>query len=122
MKKIGILGSGVVGTTLAAGFIKHGYEVKIGTRDPKKLEEWLSDNPEATVGSFEETAQFGEHIVLAVRGSVAKEVLAAAGSNSLHGKVILDATNPIADAAPEDGVLSFFTSLDKSLLEELQES
>lgn len=122
MNKIGILGSGVVGTTLAAGFIKHGYEVKIGTRDPKKLEEWLSNNPKATVGSFEETAQFGEYIVLAVRGSVAKEVLASAGSNNLSGKVILDATNPIADSAPEDGVLSFFTTLEKSLLEELQES
>ena len=38
--RIGIIGSGVVGKTLAAGFRKHGHEVEIGTREPDKLEEW----------------------------------------------------------------------------------
>ena len=40
MEKIGILGSGIVGQTLAGGFIKHGYEVMIGTRDTGK---WCRD-------------------------------------------------------------------------------
>jgi predicted dinucleotide-binding enzyme len=38
--KVGIIGSGVVGQTLAAGFLKHGHQVEIGTRDPAKLKEW----------------------------------------------------------------------------------
>ena len=38
-KKIGIIGSGIVGQTLANGFLKHGYEVMIGTNTPAKREE-----------------------------------------------------------------------------------
>ena len=38
--KVGIIGSGVVGQTLAAGFLKHGHQVEIGTRDPAKLKDW----------------------------------------------------------------------------------
>ena len=37
--KIGLLGSGVVATTLGAGFLKHGHDVTLGTRDPAKLAE-----------------------------------------------------------------------------------
>ena len=37
MKKIGLLGSAVVGQTLAQGFKQHGYEVRIGSRSPAKL-------------------------------------------------------------------------------------
>ena len=122
MTKIGIIGSGVVGTTLASGFLKHGYEVKIGSRDPKKLENWLSENPDGSIGGFEETAAFGDILVLAVKGTIAKEALNLLGADNINGKIILDATNPIADAAPENGVLKFFTTLDKSLLEELQEA
>ena len=43
--KVGIIGSGVVGQTLAAGFVKHGHQVEIGTRDPAKLEDWSAKNP-----------------------------------------------------------------------------
>jgi len=42
------------------------------------------------------------------------------GIENLDGKTIIDATNPIADVPPENGVLKFFTTLDKSLMEELQ--
>ena len=50
--KIGILGSGDVGKTLAAGFIKHGHPVMIGTRTPDKLAEWKQKNPRGQIGSF----------------------------------------------------------------------
>jgi predicted dinucleotide-binding enzyme len=43
-----------------------------------------------------------------------------AGAENLRGKIVIDATNPIADAPPEAGVLRFFTSLDSSLMEQLQ--
>ncbi len=118
--KIGILGSGDVAKTLAAGFLKHGHEVTLGTRDMAKLAEFIKTNTKAKAGSFAEAAKFGETIVLAVKGSVAAQALESAGRGNLSGKTVVDATNPLADAAPENGVLKFFTNLDGSLLEELQ--
>ena len=119
--KVGILGSGVVGQTLANGFLKHGYEVMVGTRSPEKLAEWKAKaGKHGRVGSFAETAAFGEVLVLAAKGTAAKETLKLANAKQLNGKVILDATNPIADAPPQNGVLKFFTSLDQSLMEQLQ--
>jgi len=117
---IGVLGSGDVGRTLAAGLMKHGHEVMVGTRDPRKLEQWKEKHPTARIGTFAETAEFGDPIVLAVKGTAASEVLRAADPGDLAGKTVMDATNPIADAAPESGVLRFFTSLDESLMERLQ--
>jgi 8-hydroxy-5-deazaflavin:NADPH oxidoreductase len=118
--KIGVLGSGDVAKTLAGGFIKHGHETMVGTRDSAKLSEWAAKNPPAKVGSFSETAAFGEVIVLAVKGTASADALRAAGAANLAGKPVIDATNPIADAPPSNGVLKFFTSLDESLMERLQ--
>lgn len=118
--KIGVLGSGTVAQTLAGGFLKHGYEVMVGTRDAAKLAEWRGKNPKAHVGSFSETAAFGEALILAVKGTVAADVLRAAGSKNLNGKLVIDACNPIADEPPKKGVLKFFTTLDESLIERLQ--
>src|SRR3989344_3170204 len=112
--KIGILGSGPVGKALANGFTKHGHEVMLGTRNPEKL------NKEIKVGSFSETASFGDIIVLAVKGTAAKEVLRSI-KERINNKTIIDTTNPIADKPPVNGVLQFFTSLDNSLMEQLQE-
>jgi predicted dinucleotide-binding enzyme len=119
--KVGVIGSGDVGKALAAGFLKHGHEVMVGTREPAKLTEWLKANPNAKVGSLSETAAFGDVVVLAVKGSVASEALRAAGSQNLEGKLVIDACNPIADAPPVNGVLKYFTTFDQSLMEQLQE-
>ncbi len=118
--KFGILGSGGVGTTLAGGFIKHGHEVMIGTRNPANLADWKAKHAAARIGSVADAAAFGETIVLAVKGSAASDVLRAAGAASLSGKTIIDTTNPISDAPPRNGVLGYFTSLDESLMERLQ--
>src|SRR5437867_558622 len=118
--KIGILGSGDVAKSLAAGFLAHGHEPMLGTRDRGKLEGWVAQNPKGAVGSFADAARFGELLVLAVKGTVAAEALRAAGIINLAGKPVIDATNPIADAPPANGVLKFFTSLDDSLMERLQ--
>lgn len=117
--KIGVIGSGDVGQVLASGFLKHGYEVMIGTRDASKLAAWAKANPQGRVGGFVETARFGEVVLLAVKGAVAADALAAAGANALAGKIVIDATNPIG-GAPQNGVLKFFTDLDESLMERLQ--
>ena len=118
--KVGILGSGAVARSLAAGFLKHGHEVTLGTRNPAKLQEWSGQNPKAVIGSAADAAAFGELLVLAVKGSVAADVLRAAGPANFAGKAIVDTSNPIADAAPVNGVLRYFTSLDESLMERLQ--
>jgi len=87
--KIGILGSGDVGKTLAAGFIKHGHPIMIGTRTPDKLAEWKQKNPRGQIGSFEDAAKFAEVVVLAVKGTVARDALLAAGDSNLTGKIVI---------------------------------
>ena len=60
--KVGILGSGIVGRVLGAGFLKHGHPVMIGTRDLEKadLQQWVLETPGAAAGSFKEAASFSE--------------------------------------------------------------
>jgi len=118
--KIGVLGSGDVAQTLAAGFARHGHDTMIGTRDRAKLADWAAKNRACKVGTFSDTATFGEAVVLAVKGTAAADALRAAGAANLAGKVVIDATNPIADDPPVNGVLKFFTGLDESLMERLQ--
>lgn len=119
--KIGILGSGDVAKTLAAGFQQHGHDVMVGTREPARLAEWAAANAAVRIGSFADTAAFGDIALLAVKGSAAEAALKAAdASRHLAGKVLIDATNPIADAPPDNGVLRFFTTLDDALMERLQ--
>ena len=118
--KVGVLGSGDVAKALAGGFIKHGHQVMLGTRDTGKLADFVAKHQGAKAGSFADAAKFGEVVVLAVKGSVALDALKSAGAANLSGKPVIDATNPIADAPPENGVLKFFTSLDQSLMERLQ--
>ena len=118
--KVGILGSGDVAQALARGFLDRGDSVTMGTRTAAKLADWAKQNPRARVASFAECAKTAELVVLAVKGSVAAEALRAAGQDNLAGKCVLDATNPIADAPPANGVLKFFTTLDESLMERLQ--
>jgi predicted dinucleotide-binding enzyme len=118
-KKIGILGSGAVAQVLAAGFLKYGYQVTVGTRDNEKLKVWLSKNTNAVVGSFDDAAKFGSTIVLAVKGTVAEGLVKELAPH-LAGKTIIDTTNPIADAPPVNGVLRYFTAMNESLMERLQ--
>lgn len=118
--KVGVLGSGVVAATLASGFLKHGHEVLLGSRTPEKLKEWAGANPNGKTGNFADAAAFGEVVVLAVKGSAAWEALRRAGAENLAGKVVIDSCNPIADGPPANGVLRFFTSMNESLMEQLQ--
>lgn len=118
--KVGILGSGDVAKALASGFTKHGHQVVMGTRDQAKLKDWAGQHRIARVASFADAAKLGELAVLAVKGTVALDALRAAGAANLAGKPVIDATNPLADAPPVNGVLKYFTSLEESLMERLQ--
>jgi len=119
MARFGVLGSAVVGQTLARGLTAHGHDARIGSRSPDKLAEF-SRTAAVPAGTFAEVAVWAEHLVLAVAGTVALDVLAAADHANLRGKVVIDVTNPIAQAPPEDGVLRFFTGPNESLMERLQ--
>lgn len=118
--RLGVLGSGVVGKVLAAGFAKHGHEVMIGSRSPEQLVDWLQENPGVGSGFFGDAAAFADLIVLAVKGTAASKALELAGENNHARKPVIDATNPITDEPPVNGVLRFFTNLDESLMEQLQ--
>lgn len=121
MTKIGIIGSGAVAKALGSGFLKHGYEVMLGTSDASKLADWQNKTG-GQVGNFMEAADFGELLVLAVKGIHAESALERAGLENLSDKTILDATNPIDENRPPvNGVLHFFTDINHSLMERLQD-
>src|ERR1039457_4691741 len=114
--KIGVLGSGQVGQVLAAGFLKHGHSAMVGTRHPatEPMRKWLEQNPPGAVGTFEDTAKFGELLVLASLGRAAEEVIELGGKGNFSGKTLIDTTNPLAEAPPVKGVLPFFTGPNES--------
>jgi predicted dinucleotide-binding enzyme len=118
---IGVLGSGGVAKVLATGFLKHGHQVKLGSRSPEKLNDWAAENAGGSIGTFSQAAAFGDVVVLAVKGTAASEALRLAGTENLVGKPVMDACNPIADAPPVNGVLQFFTEINKSLMVTLQQ-
>ncbi len=122
--KIGIIGSGIVAQTLGNAFLTEGYEVMMGSRDPKKeaIIKWKAINPSAKSGNFAEAAAFGELLVLATAGHGALQAVQSSGLKNLEGKTIIDVTNPIAQSPPEKGVLKFTTSLNHSLMEQLQQA
>lgn len=119
MKTVGILGSGAVAKALGEGFLKEGYTVTLGSRAPAKVSGAEGGSADFRTGTFAEAASARDLLVLAVKGSAAEQALSLAG-DAIHGKTIIDVTNPIADAPPQDGVLQFFTGPNESLMERLQ--
>jgi hypothetical protein len=86
--KVGVLGSGDVAQALAAGFVEHGHEVTMGTRDASKLAAFAKQHPGVRVGSFADAAKFGDVLVLAVNGNAAVDVIKAAGPANFAGKTV----------------------------------
>jgi 8-hydroxy-5-deazaflavin:NADPH oxidoreductase len=119
--RVAVIGSAVVGQTLAGGLKKHGHEVRIASRSPAKLAEFSAKSGIAA-GVPHEVAAWAQALVLAVKGTAAENALREAGAANVAGKLVIDTTNPIADEPPEDGVLKFFTSPNDSLMERLQKA
>ena len=121
--RIGIMGSGIVGRVLASAFLKEGNDVMLGTRNVAKEEViiWKNENSGGRTGNFEETAKFGELLVFATSGKAVEEAINLSGPANFAGKTVIDTTNPIADAPPVNGVLQFFTAMNSSLMERVQE-
>ena len=121
MIKVAVLGSGVVGEVLSNGFLAHGFEVVRGSREPAKLADWAAKaGPNASAASFADAAARASLIVLAVKGTAAEDAVKLVGPERLAGKTVIDTTNPIAEAPPDRGVLHYFTTLERSLMERLQ--
>jgi predicted dinucleotide-binding enzyme len=96
--KVGILGSGDVAQSLGTGFATLGHDVKLGTRDPKsgKLDAWKKRvGAKGSVGTFAETAEFGEILVLATLGVANRDAVRSAGPERFAGKILIDVTNPL---------------------------
>jgi len=118
---IGIIGSGMVGTVLGAGFVARGDKVVLGSRQPDRPEliEWRDAAGErASTGTNEEAARFGEMVVFCPRWSGARGALDLAGPENFSGKVVIDVTNPIG--TDEQGRLVLAVGCDSSAAEQLQ--
>jgi len=121
--KAGIIGSGAVGQTLAKAFKSEGYDVMLGTRNTSKAEVVkFNEETGIDIGTFDETAKYGDILVLTTKGSAAIEAIQLAGIENLDGKIIIDTTNPIAALPPTSGVLHFTTTLESSMMEQLQQA
>ena len=96
--KIGVLGTGVVGQTLASGLVEAGHEVAMGSRnaDHEGAVAWASEAGEAaSQGTFADAAGFGEVVINCTAGIASLEALDAAGAENLDGKVLIDLANPL---------------------------
>ena len=72
----------------------------LGSRNAQKEEllKWKAANEKGLTGSYADTTNFADIIVLATRGSVTIDAIELADKNNFDGKVVLDTTNSIADA------------------------
>src|SRR5258707_12258249 len=94
--KVAILGSGIVGQTLGGGFLKHGHQVMMGTRDPKKEEvaNWVAQTPGATAGNFSGGAKFWENIVLGGFGENVGKGFQKTRAAKFKRKNLINSPNP----------------------------
>ena len=89
MKKIGVLGTGMVGNTIGSKLVQLGYEVMMGSRTAtnEKAQAWKTANGEkASVGTFEDAAKFGEIIFNCTKGDITLDVFKMAGTENFDGK------------------------------------
>ena len=96
--KIGILGTGMVGTTIGAKLVELGHDVKIGARKAgnEKAVAWVAKaGSGASEGSFADAAAFGEIVFNCTLGTAAGDAVKAAGEKNLHGKILIDTTVPL---------------------------
>jgi hypothetical protein len=107
--KITVLGTGVVGQTIAEKLSQLGHEVMIGTRGVKEtltktkpdnfgrpaFKDWYAGHSNIKFGTYAEAASFGEFIVNATNGAGSLQALELAGLKNLAKKVVMDISNPL---------------------------
>jgi 8-hydroxy-5-deazaflavin:NADPH oxidoreductase len=107
--RFGILGTGVVGKTIAVRLAGLGHDVMVGTRDPQDtlsrtdpdqygnppFSAWQQEHPEVKLGAFGDATAHGEMVLNATAGAVSLEALEQAGEENLNGKILIDMSNPL---------------------------
>lgn len=129
---VGVLGTGIVGCTIASKLVELGHDVTIGTRDVDALlartepdargrepfAGWHGRNPKVKLDTFAVAAAQADVVVNATNGAASLAALAAAGESNLDGKVLIDISNPLdfSGGMPP----SLFVSNTDSLAEQIQ--
>lgn len=96
--KIAVLGTGMVGTTLASKMVERGHDVMMGSRTAgnEKARAWVEATGErAQQGTFEDAARFGEWVFNCTAGTASLKALEAAGAEALGDKILVDVSNPL---------------------------
>ena len=100
--KIAVLGTGMVGRTLAGKLVECGHEVVMGSRSAtnEAAMAWAAEaGPQARAATFFDAAAEAEVVINATPGTVSLDVLAAASTKNLAGKVLIDVANPLDHSA-----------------------
>ena len=119
--RIGVLGTGEVGRTLATGLIAAGHEARLGSRSASHgaSATWVTETGAgASSGDFADAAAFGEVIINATGGGVSLAALALAGEAQLAGKVLIDVSNALRKDGT--GPLPLIVANTDSVAEQLQ--
>jgi len=121
--KFGVIGTGMVGNTLASKLISLGHEVKMGSRSAsnEKAAAWVKQAGKgASQGTFADAAAFGETVFVCTKGDVTLDAVRMAGTDNLKGKVVIDVSNPLdfSKGMPPSMIPEFTNT--NSLGEELQ--
>lgn len=119
--RIGILGTGQVGRTLASRLAELGHDVLMGARDPAnpRAAEWAEvAGSRGSAGTFADAAAHGEVVINATAGAASLRALDQAGATNLAGRVLMDVSNPIAEVT--GGLLQLTTANTDSLAEQIQ--
>lgn len=95
---IGILGTGIVGTTLGTKLVSLGHAVKLGSRehDNEAAGKWVKQTGRgASQGTFADAVAFGEMVLVCLRGDVSLPVVNSVGAAKFKGKIVVDVSNPL---------------------------
>ncbi len=96
--KIGVLGTGMVGSAIGGKLVERGHQVMMGsrTRDSEKAAGWVAAAGEgASQGTFADAAAFGEVVFNCTAGMRSLEALRQAGEENLRDKILIDVANPL---------------------------
>src|SRR4051794_1217537 len=121
MTTIAVLGTGIVGQTLAARAARVGYDVIVGARtaDSPSLDAF-ADVKGVRTGSFADAAAAADLVVNATNGSHSLAALDQAGAANLAGKTVLDVSNELEPV--EGGYPRPVASYDNSLGQRIQQA
>ncbi|HNS13403.1 MAG TPA: NAD(P)-binding domain-containing protein [Bacteroidia bacterium] len=121
--KIAVMGTGVVGNTIASKLTELGHQVMMGsrTKDNEKAKSWAAENGKnASAGDYSDAAGFGEIVFNCTKGEASMEALKQAGEKNLESKIIIDLSNPLDSSKGMPPTLSISNT--NSLGEEIQKA